>query len=272
MDTQTTNATTDDTTAAPRFGYAPVQPPIRTRTDIDVESDLDILTVATPAEVEALVNDHGTTVENLAERHARLTRELADLAPSADESPGRALVKAEQRVPLEAELRQLEQRAVALLDRVEPVAHRAAELLVERAVTLDDFEMEKATARMAFVEEDCERLPLPALRDAIAAALRREDRVGLFLFVRYAPARLEKADRSGSDAWGDGRSDEATRVEVGSLLAKATAKLTAETVHPGHGRAVEVRNAAQELRSAIVRVRIERETDAQVASGTVVRW
>ena len=215
--------------------------------------------------------DHETTLNRLVDAYSKRAKAWRDAAELSADSPGSALVRREQIQATETALLGEEEYTLGMLDRVTPILDRAVELLVTREVHITEGEMEKATARMALVAEDCDRLALPALRDAIRAALRKDDRPAMFLYQRYAPSRLDKAApvtvEPGTFLWPD-----AARDEIRSLLRQVTTKLTKETRHTGHKDAVAAQKKAQDLRARVRRDQMDRDQRLARARGELVAY
>jgi len=142
---------------------------------------------------------------------------------------------------------------VARAEELADTAIRDAEAAIDAeensdpADHLSPAELERANARAAFVKEDADLLPLPALLGRLKTALAGDDKATLFLFTRYVGQRADRETQAGRAA-GNGPAATALHAlqtvlrEAGERFKDPKAKAAAE------GRLAAVRRFRKDVR------------------------
>jgi hypothetical protein len=96
---------------------------------------------------------------------------------------------------LQAEIERVTEQADAAVREAAATVERLTD--ADPLIALTAAEQEAASRRATFVREDAERLPLPDLTRRLTQAMDEDDRASLYLWARYADARLQAEQRAG---------------------------------------------------------------------------
>ena len=123
---------------------------------------------------------------------------------------------------------------------------------IDREPVLSDEDMARANNRRAFVQEDCQSIPLRELLSRVQHAFRTEDVAALWLYLRYGSVRLQNPL-----ALDKGRTTERGQLEA--LLANVADRLADKRNRQTNEVAKELRKRALEMQRRAYDRRTKRE-------------